>query len=81
MYTMANKEAKRNLAIFMKAGLPFTLVGMAVVFLGLYIIKRFMAGSEHVNIVLFLWLAVFWFVYQPLFKKRIRNVADNLKQS
>ncbi len=71
---MWKKEVKHNLSVFIKAGLPFTIVGMIVVFLGLYFLKLLFADSEYLMIILFIWLALFWFIYQPMFRNRIRNV-------
>lgn len=72
---MWKKEASRNLSVFFKAGLPYTLLGMAIIFAGIYALKRIFAGSEYLTAILFVWLALFWMVYQPLFRKRIRKVA------
>ena len=72
---MWRKEAKRNLVIFLKAGLPYTLAGAVVIFGGIYALKYLLAGSEHLSTLLLLWLALFWLIYQPLFRKRIRKVA------
>ena len=77
---MWKKETKRNLTIFVKAGLPFTVIGMIVVFLGLYLLKLFFADSEYLMVILFLWLALFWFIYQPMFRSRIRKVAEKLEK-
>lgn len=75
---MWKTEARHNLIVFMKAGLPYTLAGMAVVFGGLYSLKRVFAGNEYLMAILFAWLALFWAVYQPLFKRRILKVKGNL---
>jgi len=74
------REVKDNLLIFMKAGLPFTVAGMVIVFLGLYFLKEWFEESEYLVAILFLWLALFWFIYQPLFKKRIQKVRGGLKK-
>lgn len=76
---MANREAKKRLMVFLKAGLPYTVAGMAVVFAGLYLLKHFFADSEYLTVMLFAWLAVFWLVYQPLFRRRIERVKRGLK--
>lgn len=68
---MWKKEAKNNLTLFLKAGLPFTLGGMSIVFLGLYLLKQLFADNEYLTYMLFAWLAVFWLVYQPLFKNKM----------
>ncbi len=78
---MWNQESKRNLTVFLKAGLPYTVAGVLIVFGGLYALKEVLAGSEYLTVILFLWLAVFWLIYQPLFRKRIRKVAEQLKQT
>jgi hypothetical protein len=72
---MWKSDAKRNLRLFFRAGLPYTLVGMAVIFGGIYALKKIFAGSDYLTALLFLWLALFWFIYQPLFRKRIHKVA------
>jgi hypothetical protein len=68
---MWKQEAKNNLIVFMRAGLPYTLAGMAVVFTGLYGLRVLFADSEYLAAILFAWLAVFWIVYQPLFRRGI----------
>ena len=76
---MANQDAKKRLMVFLKAGLPYTAAGMIVVFAGLYLLKRFFAQSEYLTILLFGWLAIFWLVYQPLFRKRIEKIKRDMK--
>lgn len=78
---MWKREAKQNLTVLLKAGIPYTVAGMVVVFLGLYLIKRTFAESEYVTGILFGWLAVFWFVYQPLFRKKIQAAKENVGKS
>ena len=78
---MWKKEAKSNLALFVKAGLPYTLAGMAIVFSGIYIIKQVFGENEYLTAILFAWLAVFWLIYQPLFKNRIAKTKANLKSN
>ena len=78
---MLNNEAKNNLTILMKAGLPFTLLGMVVVFLGLFLIKHFFSGNDYLVAFLFVWLAIFWAVYQPLFRRRIARVKHSLENN
>ena len=74
------KEVKGNLLVFMKVGLPFTVVGVIVVFTGLYFLKEWFADSEYLVAILFIWLALFWFIYQPLFKGQIQKVKSGLKK-
>jgi len=74
------REVKDNLLVFMKAGLPFTVIGMVIVFAGLYFLKEWFEESEYLVAILFLWLALFWFIYQPLFKKRIQKVKSSLRR-
>jgi uncharacterized membrane protein YfcA len=76
---MWKKEISRNLNIFFRAGLPYTLVGMLVIFAGIYGLKYFFADSQYLTAILFLWLALFWFVYQPLFKRRIKNISRQME--
>lgn len=75
---MAVSEGKQRFMVFVKAGLPYTLIGMGVVFGGLAGLKYFFADSEYLTAILFLWLALFWFIYQPLFRKRIRKVKQQV---
>jgi len=78
---MWKKEAKRNFAVFLKAGLPYTVAGMVVVFAGLYSLKHVFEQSRYLTVILFGWLALFWFIYQPLFRRRIQKVKDDLKRA
>ncbi len=71
---MLNKEAKTNLTVLVKAGIPFTLIGMIIVFAGLYALKKIFAGNEYLVAILFIWLAVFWMIYQPLFRNKIIKI-------
>jgi hypothetical protein len=71
---MAFSDGKQRFMVFIKAGLPFTIVGMGVVFGGLAGLKHFFGDSEYLTPVLFLWLALFWFIYQPLFRRQILRV-------
>ena len=57
-----NKEAKRNLKVFLKAGLPYTIIGMLIVFAGLYLLKQIFNDNEHLVVILFLWLFLFCFI-------------------
>ncbi len=76
------KQDKQNFSsILVKVGIPYTLVGMAVVFAGIYLLKHFFAESSYLTAFIFLWLALFWFIYQPLFRKRIREVGKKTKNS
>jgi len=76
---MWKKEVKQNLIVFIKAGLPLTLAGMAVVFGGIYGLKQVFSDNEYLMAILFVWLALFWFIYQPLFKNRILKVKNQLE--
>mgnify|MGYP000041248268 CR=1 FL=1 len=78
---MSKAKAKRNLKILITAGLPYTLIGMAVILGGIFILKQLMAGSDYLGTVLLVWLTFFWLIYQPLFRKKIRKVSENLKNS
>lgn len=75
---MKNNDAKRRFAVFLKAGLPFTVAGMAVVFGGLWAIKSIFKGSDYLTVLLFVWLGLFWFIYQPMFRKRIEKVKKQM---
>lgn len=72
---MSKKESAKRFQVFVKAGLPFTILGMAVVFAGIYLIRAFLGDRSYSGALMFVWLAVFWFVYQPLFRRRILSVA------
>ena len=78
---MAKDAFKKNMRILLKAGLPYTILGMVVVFAGLYGLQRLFAGSGYLTAILFLWLALFWFIYQPLFRNRIRKVSGNPRRT
>ncbi|MFH1152369.1 MAG: hypothetical protein V1793_01015 [Pseudomonadota bacterium] len=75
---MWKQEAKNNLIVFMKAGLPYTVAGMVIVFSGLYALKKIFFGNEYLVAILFVWLAVFWGIYQPLFRHRIHKVKNRI---
>jgi len=75
------EQAKRNWIIFGKAGLPYTLVGMVIVFLGFYLLRRYLGDSEYLGTALLMWFAVFWIVYQTLFRRRVQRVADGFKKA
>lgn len=74
-WNMWKKEARRNIDLFIKVGLPYTVGGVVVVLAGIYALKRLFAGSDYLSAILLLWLAVFWFLYQPLFRKRVKHAA------
>ncbi|MBR9980618.1 MAG: hypothetical protein KFF50_06300 [Desulfatitalea sp.] len=75
---MQKNDAKQRLMVFIKAGLPYTVVGLVVIFAGIWAIKHLYQDSSHLSLLLFGWLAVFWFVYQPLFRRRIQQVKRKL---
>lgn len=75
------KQDKQSLSSILKVGIPYTLVGMAVVFAGIYLVRYLFAESRYYMVFIFLWLAVFWFIYQPLFRKALREVAKKTKNS
>ncbi len=73
------QNIRRNFIVLLKAGLPYTLAGIVAVFGGIWVIRRLFEGHPWQNGLLLLWLALFWFVYQPLFHRRIRQVKKHLK--
>lgn len=75
------QNSKRNLLLLIKAGIPLTILGMLVVFIGIYIVKHFLAGTQYFSIALIVWLALFWFIYQPIFIRKIRKVDADLKKA
>ena len=74
------QQTKKNWIIFGKAGLPYTLVGMVIVFLGFYLLRRYLGDSEYLSAALLIWFAAFWIVYQTFFRRRVQRVADSLKK-
>jgi hypothetical protein len=46
----------------------------------LYLLKHVFADSEYLVAILFVWLAVFWGIYQPLFRKRIHRVRSSARK-
>ncbi|NIA19540.1 MAG: hypothetical protein GWP07_03780 [Xanthomonadaceae bacterium] len=76
-----HREDKNNLAVFLKAGLPYTIAGVLIIFLGIYVLKYVFADNEHLTAIIFIWLALFWFIYQPLFRKKIRAIKEDLDKS
>lgn len=65
-------EAKNNMAVFLKAGLPYTIGGVLIIFFGIYLLKYFFSDSEYLTTIVFIWLALFWLIYQPLFRSKIK---------
>lgn len=81
MGVRVEKQDKRNFLGKLKVGIPYTLVGMAVVFGGIYLLKHLFGESDHLLIFMILWVALFWFIYQPLFRRKIRGVDKKTKNS
>lgn len=75
-----HKEDKNNLAVFLKVGLPYTVMGALVIFLGIYALKRIFADNKHLTAIIFVWLALFWFIYQPIFRKKIKSTKKLLEK-
>ncbi len=75
-----DEEVRRHFKMLLKVGIPYTILGMIVIFGGIYLIKIIMGNSEYLTVTLFLWLAVFWFVYQPLFRRRMKRLAEEIKE-
>jgi hypothetical protein len=75
---MERQETRKRLRLLIRVGLPYTVIGMGVVFLGLYGVRHFFRDSDYLSLLLFSWLAVFWFIYQPLFKKKIQHIRQQL---
>lgn len=75
---MQTNDKKQRLMVFLKAGLPYTIVGIVVIFIGIWGIKSVFEDAKHLNLILFGWIAVFWFVYQPLFRRRIQQVKRSM---
>lgn len=77
---MLSKETKSNIRLLLKVGIPFTLLGMAIVFAGLYGVKYYFSDNKYFSVILFFWLAAFWFIYQPLFRKRMISLKKKLRE-
>ena len=75
---MWKKEARKNLTIFIKTGLPYTAAGVVIIFAGIYGLKYFLGDSEYLTALLFLWMALFWFIYQPLFRRKVKRYAQQI---
>ncbi len=69
-------EAKNKMAVFLKVGLPYTIGGALVIFLGIYLLKHLFPESEYLTVMIFIWLALFWLIYQPLFRRKIMAVKN-----
>ncbi len=69
-------EAKNKMAVFLKVGLPYTIGGALVIFLGIYLLKHLFPESEYLTVMIFIWLAFFWLIYQPLFRRKIMAVKN-----
>ncbi|MHC1724594.1 MAG: hypothetical protein AB9866_00985 [Syntrophobacteraceae bacterium] len=67
--------------ILFKVGIPYTIVGIGIVFAGIYGLKHFFAQNEYLNVMQFFWLVVFWLVYQPLLKRRIDKARGFVRKS
>ena len=78
---MAARDGKQRFMVFLKVGLPYTIIGMVVVFGGIAGLRHFFGDSEYLTVILFLWLALFWFIYQPLFRKQILKVKNSMDKS
>ncbi len=77
---MFDEEVRKNFVVLLKVGIPYTIIGMGVVFGGIYLLKKLLGNSEYLTVTMFLWLAVFWFIYQPLFRRRMKRLAQKIKQ-
>ena len=71
-------EAKNKMAVFLKVGLPYTIGGALVIFLGIYLLKHLFPESEYLTVMIFIWLALFWLIYQPLFRRKIMAVKKQM---
>lgn len=75
------RQDKQNFRSKLKVSIPYTLVGMAVVFAGIVLLKHFFGENDYLTVFMILWFALFWLIYQPLFRKRIREVDKKTKKS
>lgn len=75
---MGKKVAKQKFKLLLKVCIPFTLAGMAIVLGGIYLLKCFFGESEHLFVILLLWLALFWFIYQPMFRRQMHKALQKM---
>jgi len=71
-------ERKKRLKVFINAGLPYTLIGIVVVLGGIELLRYLFADSEYQTVILFTWLALFWAIYQPLFRNKILKIQKEM---
>ncbi len=76
---MFDQQARTRFKVLLRVGIPYTIFGVCVVLGGIYLLKNIFADSDYLLAILLLWLAVFWFIYQPLFRKKILEVARQLE--
>jgi len=72
------QDAKNNLTIFLKVGIPYTIGGALIIFLGICLLKHLFTDSEYLTTIIFVWLALFWIIYQPLFRNKIKATKKTL---
>lgn len=75
------RQDKQNFRSKLKVAIPYTLVGMTVVFAGIFLLKHFFGENDYLTVFMILWFALFWFIYQPLFRRKIRGVDKKTKNS
>ena len=75
-----NQEAKKKLAVFLKVGIPYTIGGVLIIFLGIYVLKHLLVNNKYLSTIIFVWLAIFWLIYQPLFRKKIMATKKLLEK-
>jgi hypothetical protein len=75
---MSKKIAKQKFKLLLKVCIPYTLGGMAVVLGGIYLLKYLFGDSEYLIVFLFLWLALFWFIYQPMFRRQMQKALQKM---
>ncbi len=73
---MWKQELKQRLKL-LKVCIPYTIAGMIIVLGGIYLLKHFFSDSKYLFAILFLWLALFWFIYQPMFRKQMQKALHN----
>lgn len=62
MWTFARTdEQKKRSELFIKRTLPVFAIGIVIGYLGLVVIRHFLAGSLYLHLVTYLWMAVFIF--------------------
>ncbi|MEA2108215.1 MAG: hypothetical protein U9P07_02185 [Pseudomonadota bacterium] len=74
------QNVRKKLIVLLKVGVPYTIGGVLIIYLGIYLLKRLFPDSDYLTAMIFIWLAFFWFIYQPLFRKKIMGAKKLLEK-